>query len=162
MCSTVAYAMISNPFELQRGTFSISTDPKRQDVSAIHAYLSQSYWAEGIPVDIVTKSVENSLCFGLFDGTRQIGLARVITDKATFAYLCDVYVLEKYRGLGLGKWLMEAVRAHPELQNLRQFVLITRDAHGLYEQFGFSSLNNPDRYMALVHRDIYKKVNSVD
>jgi GNAT superfamily N-acetyltransferase len=149
--------MITTPFELQRGTFSISTDPKRQDVSAIHAYLSQSYWAEGIPADLVAKSVENSLCFGLFDGTRQIGLARVITDKTTFAYLCDVYVLEKYRSRGLGKWLIEAVRAHPQLQNLRRFVLITRDAHGLYGQFGFTSLNSPDRYMELVHRDIYKK-----
>ena len=89
----------------------------------MHEYLSRSYWAEGIPRDVVAKSVESSLCFGLFDGSRQIGLARVITDRATFAYLCDVYVLEEYRGRGLGKWLMDAVQSHPDLQNLRRFIL---------------------------------------
>jgi len=104
----------------------------------MHAYLSRAYWSEGIPRHVIVKSVEGSICFGIFDGSRQIGLARVITDKATFAYLCDVYVLEEYRGQGLSKWLMEAVRSHPDLQNLRRFVLVTRDAHGLYEKFGFT------------------------
>jgi GNAT superfamily N-acetyltransferase len=137
------------PFESSREGFVISTDPARLDVHAVHAYLSRSYWAEGIPIEIVAKSIEGSLCFGLFDGSRQIGLARVITDRATFAYLCDVYVLESHRGQGLGKWLMSAVRSHPDLQNLRRFVLVTRDAHGLYEQFGFTTLKDPTRYMEI-------------
>src|SRR5262245_36612763 len=113
----------------------ISIDPAQMDVDAVHAYLTRSYWAEGIPRDVVAKSIESSLCFGLFDGPRQIGFARVITDRSTFAYLCDVYVLEDYRGRGLGKKLMQAVCVHPALQGLRQFVLVTRDAHGLYDKF---------------------------
>ena len=136
-------------FEIERKEFVISTDPARLDVFAVHEYLTRSYWAAGIPKDVVAKSLEGSLCFGLYEGSRQIGLARVITDKATFAYLCDVYVLEDYRGLGLGKWLMSVVQSHPDLQRLRRFVLITRDAHGLYEQFGFSGLKEPDRYMEI-------------
>jgi GNAT superfamily N-acetyltransferase len=140
-----------------RGTLCISTDPTRLDIEAIHAYLSRSYWAEGIPKDVVAKSVQSSICFGLYDGTRQIGLARVITDKATFAYLCDVYVLDEYRGHGLGKWLMEAVSAHPDLQSLRRFVLLTRDAHGLYEKFGFTPLKDPGRYMEIARPGIYEQ-----
>ena len=136
-------------FERERKEFVISTDPARLDVDAVHAYLTRSYWASGVPKDVVAKSLEGSLCFGLYEGSRQIGLARVITDKATFAYLCDVYVLEDYRGLGLGKWLMSVVQSHPDLQGIRRFVLITRDAHGLYEQFGFSGLKEPDRYMEI-------------
>jgi GNAT superfamily N-acetyltransferase len=145
------------PFERRREKFCISTDPDRLDIQAMHAYLSRSYWAEGIPLEVVTKSVEGSLCFGLFEGSRQIGLARVITDRATFAYLCDVYVLEEYRGQGLGKWLMEAVRSHPDLQNLRRFVLLTRDAHGLYEQFGFTRLGDPSRYMEIADPEVYQR-----
>ena len=144
-------------FERTHGQFSISTDPARLDVQAIHAYLSRAYWSEGIPIDIVEKSIKGSLCFGLFDGSRQIGLARVITDKATFAYLCDVYVLEEYRGQGLGKWLMEAVCSHPDLQNLRRFALVTRDAHGLYEKFGFTALKEPKRHMEIARPALYKK-----
>jgi len=123
----------------------------------MHAYLSRAYWSEDIPRDVVAKSVEGSICFGLFDGSRQIGLARVITDKATFAYLCDVYVLEEYRGQGFSKWLMEAVRSHPDLQNLRRFVLLTRDAHGLYEKFGFTRPSDPSRYMEIVRPEFYKQ-----
>jgi GNAT superfamily N-acetyltransferase len=137
------------PFEREREKFLISTDSARLDIDAVHGYLTRSYWAAGIPKDVVAKSLEGSLCFGLYEGSRQIGLARVITDKATFAYLCDVYVLEDYRGLGLGKWLMSVVQSHPDLQGLRRFVLITQDAHGLYEQFGFSRLKEPDRYMEI-------------
>ena len=144
-------------FERTNGQFSISTDPARLDVQAIHAYLSRSYWCEGVPIEIVAKSIESSLCFGLFDGSRQIGLARVITDKTTFAYLCDVYVLEEYRGQGLGKWLMEAVCSHPDLQNLRRFALVTRDAHGLYEKFGFTALKEPSRHMEIARPGLYKK-----
>jgi GNAT superfamily N-acetyltransferase len=121
-------------------TLTISTDRERQDVDAIHAYLTRSYWAAGISKARVAKSLDESLCFGLFDGARQIGFARVVTDSATFAYLADVYVLEGYRGRGLGKRLVEAVCAHPDLSDLRRFVLWTRDAHGLYEQFGFQRL----------------------
>ena len=137
--------------------FSISTDPSRIDAAAVHAYLSRSYWAECIPLDIVTRSIANSLCFGLFSADRQIGLARVVTDRATYAYLCDVYVLEEFRGLGLGTWLIEAVRSHPDLQNLRRFSLATRDAHGLYEKFGFKPIDNPARHMEIVDREIYKR-----
>ena len=143
-------------FERTRDRFSISTDPARLDIQAMHAYLSRAYWSEGIPLEIIAKAVKHSLCFGLFDGPHQIGLARVITDKATFAYLCDVYVLEEYRGQGLGKWMMEAVCSHPDLQNLRRFALLTRDAHGLYEKFGFTQLSDPRRYMEVVRPDIYK------
>src|SRR5262249_45112886 len=114
------------PFEREREGLVISTDPARLDVDAVHAYLTRSYWAAGIAKGIVEKSINGSLAFGLYEGHRQIGLARVITDKATFAYLCDVYVLEDYRGRGLGKWLIESVRSHPDLQNLRRFVLLTR------------------------------------
>ena len=143
-------------FERKRGKFCVSTDPSRLDVKAMHAYLSRSYWAEGIPEEIVAKSIQGSLCFGLFEAERQIGLARVITDKATYAYLCDVYVLEDYQRSGLGQWLMEAVFSHPELQNLRRFNLVTRDAHGLYAKFGFEPLKDPSRHMEIRRPDIYK------
>ena len=128
----------------------VSTDRARQDVDAIHAYLTRSYWAEGVTRERVAKSLERSLCFGLFDGARQIGFARVVTDSATFAYLADVYVLEEYRGQGLGKRLVDAVRAHPDLADLRRFVLWTRDAHGLYEQFGFQRLGDQPGLMGIV------------
>jgi GNAT superfamily N-acetyltransferase len=142
--------------ETRRGDFLISTDHTLLDINAVHAYLSRSYWAEGIPIETVAKSIRESLCFGLYDGRQQIGLARVITDKTTFAYLCDVYVIEKYQRQGLGHWLMSTVCSHPDLQGLRQFVLVTRDAHGLYEKFGFTPLANPGRYMTVVQPGIYK------
>ena len=138
------------PFETEREGFLISTNPARFDMDAVHAYLTRSYWAEGITKDTVAKSIKSSLVFGLYEGNRQIGLARVITDNATFAYLCDVYVLEDYRGRGLGKWLVASVRSHPDLQNLRRFVLVTRDAHGLYDQFGFAPLKYPERYIEIL------------
>lgn len=142
--------------EIRRGKFTISTDPARLDVQAVHAYLTRSYWAEGIPLQTVAKSIRGSLCFGLFDGSRQIGFARVITDNATFAYLCDVYVLPDYRGQGSGKWLIEAVSSHPDLQGLRRFVLVTRDAHGLYAKFGFTPLKHATRYMEIARPGIYR------
>jgi GNAT superfamily N-acetyltransferase len=143
--------------EKRRGNFLISTDPDRIDIEAVHAYLSRSYWAEGIPIETVAKFIRESLCFGLFDSSAQVGFARVITDKATFAYLCDVYVIEPYQGQGLGVWLMETVCSHPDLQGLRRFVLVTRDAHRLYEKFGFTPLANAARYMEIVRLDIYKR-----
>jgi ribosomal protein S18 acetylase RimI-like enzyme len=122
----------------------ITTAPERLDVDAIHAFLTRSYWAEGVTRERVATSLEGSLCFGLFDDERQIGFARVVTDRVTFGYLCDVYVLEEHRGRGLGKRLVEAVRAHPELRELRRLLLKTRDAHGLYEQFGFERVDGRD------------------
>ena len=145
--------------QVSRGQYSISTDAARLDVDAIHAFLSRSFWAEGISRELVAKSVANSLCFGVFDGDAQVGLARVITDRATFAYLCDVYMLESHRGRGLGKWLIETVMAHPDLQGLRRFHLVTRDAHGLYARHGFVRPPNPDAYMEIFRRGMYKQRN---
>ena len=141
--------------DAQRGQFSISTDPARLDVDAIHAFLSQSYWAHGIPRSVLERSIAGSICFGVYDGTTQIGFARVITDEATFAYLADVYVLQEFRGQGLGRWLVEVVMSHPAVQGLRRFTLVTRDAHELYEQFGFRPLQNPDGYMEIRQPNVY-------
>jgi GNAT superfamily N-acetyltransferase len=141
--------------ELTRGEYSISTDPWRLDVNAIHAYLTRSYWAKGISKELVSKALQSSLCFGLYGGAAQIGFARVITDTATFAYLSDVYVLEPYRRRGLGKWLMSVIVAHPDLQGLRRFSLATRDAQGLYRQFGFVPLAHPERHMEILQRERY-------
>jgi len=140
----------------QRRGYSISTDPKAMDLDAVHAYLAQSYWAREIPKEVVAKSIRGSLCFGLFAGNRQVGFARVVTDYATFAYLCDVYILEEHRGRGLAKWLMEAVVEHPELQGLRRFLLATRDAHGLYEKLAFTPLAKPEIFMEINRPNIYR------
>lgn len=137
-------------------SYRISTDPRCLDVDAIHAYLTRSYWARGIPRETVATSLASSLCFGLFERESQVGFARVISDRATFAYLCDVYVLEQHRGRGLGKWLIEVVTSHPDLRGLRRFVLATLDAHGLYEKFGFVPLNKPEIFMEIVRPDIYE------
>lgn len=142
--------------EVTRGDYVISTDPARLDVAAIHAFLTRSYWSPGIPQEIVARAIRGSLCFGVFHRDSQVGFARVVTDQATFAYLCDVYILEGHRGQGIGKWLMEAVAAHPSLQGLRRFMLATRDAHGLYEQFGFRPIENPQKFMEIVRQDIYR------
>ncbi|HEX6912953.1 MAG TPA: GNAT family N-acetyltransferase [Longimicrobium sp.] len=136
----------------------LSTDAAEMDVDAIHAYLSAaSYWARGIPRETVARAVRNSLCFGVFDGGAQVAFARVVTDRATFAYLADVYVLEAYRGRGLSKRMMESVDAHPELQGLRRWSLVTRDAHGLYEQFGWRPVDRPERYMERTDPDLYTR-----
>lgn len=142
---------------IQRGEYSVSTDPSRLNLDAIHAYLVRAYWCEGIPRQTLERAIANSLCFGLFHGTAQVGLARVITDSATYAYLCDVYVLEGHRGKGLAKWLMECVLSHPALQNLRRFSLATRDAHGLYRQFGFRQLSKPESKMEILRPDVYRE-----
>ena len=140
----------------RRGTYSVSTDPERLDRSAIHEFLRHSYWADGIPREIVDRSIRNSLPFGLFEGDTLIGFARVITDYATFAYVADVFVLPTHRGRGLAVWLMEVVRAHPQLQGLRRWVLATRDAHALYRKTGFTELKDPGRFMEIVDRDVYR------
>jgi GNAT superfamily N-acetyltransferase len=135
----------------------ISTDPADFDLDAIHAYLTASYWAAGISRDLVARSIANALCFGVFDGVVQIGFARVITDRATFAYIGDIYILDAYQGRGLGKRLMRAITEHPDLQDLRRWCLVTHDTHGLYAQFGFAPLPEPSRYME--RRDITSYVN---
>jgi GNAT superfamily N-acetyltransferase len=141
-----------------RDGFTISTDPARIDLDVVHGFLAASYWAAGIPREVVRRSLEHSLCFGLYHDGRQIGFARVITDRATFAYLGDVFVLEAFRGQGLARWLLEVVQAHPDLQGLRRWVLLTRDAHALYRQAGWTSLAAPDRYMERWFKDAYRRV----
>ncbi|HEX3982743.1 MAG TPA: GNAT family N-acetyltransferase [Acidisoma sp.] len=137
--------------------YTISTDPMRLDLDVIHRFLGEeSYWACGIPRRVVERSIENSLCFGLYHGTVQVGLARVVTDKATFALLADVFVLPAHRGQGLSKCLVQSVMSHPELQGLRRHLLLTSDAHGLYSQFGFTPLGSPTRFMEIVKPDIYQ------
>ena len=138
-------------------TYDISADPGRLQPDAIHAYLVRSYWSPGVPRAVVDRAIANSLCFGVYLGSgEQVGFARVVTDKATFAYLADVYVLEAHRGQGLSKRLVAFVQAHPELQGLRRFMLATADAHGLYAQFGFKPLAAPDRMMEIRHPDPYR------
>jgi GNAT superfamily N-acetyltransferase len=145
------------PFERRRGAFTVSTDPARLDLDVVHGYLARSYWAEGVPREVVARSIEGALCFGLYDGPAQAGFARVITDGATYAYLADVFVLEPFRGQGLGVWMMECVMAHPALQGLRRWSLVTRDAHELYRRFGFTALAAPERYMEMVDPDVYRR-----
>lgn len=143
------------PCHAEQGEYAISADPHRLDIAVIHAYLTQSYWSPGIPRATVERAMASSLCFGVYRGVEQVGFARVVTDSTTFAILCDVFVLEPHRGKGLSKWLMQFIRSHEDLQGLRRFMLVTRDAHGLYEQFGFKSLVNPTRMMEILRPDIY-------
>jgi len=163
--------------EVRRGEFLISTDAARLDLDVIHGFLTNSYWAKGIPRDVVERSLEHSLCFGIYHegerkspplpdsarsgaprigGVCQVGFARVISDFATIAYLGDVFVVEEYRGRGLSQWMMECVMQHPALQGLRRWILLTRDAHGLYAKSGFTALKSPERYMELHLADIYE------
>ena len=132
-----------------RGAYTISTDPARLDVGFIHDYLANtSYWAQGRPLEVVRKSLDNSLCFGVYLGAEQVGLARVVTDYTTFAWLCDVFIVEAHRGHGLGKWLIECIVTHPDLAGLKQMILATRDAHELYRRYGgFEGLPSPERWM---------------
>jgi GNAT superfamily N-acetyltransferase len=140
-----------------RDGFTISTDRDRLDRGLIHEFLRSSYWAAEVPRSVVDRSIENSLCFGLYEGDRQIGFARVITDSATFAYVSDVFVLESHRGRGLSKWLMEVLMSHPDLQGLRRWMLATADAQGLYRRFGFHSPEKPERLMEIVDMDVYRR-----
>jgi len=143
--------------EWRRGEYLITTDPARVDLAVVHGFLSESYWAKGIPLETVRRAIEHSLNFSVYDGAQQVGFARVITDYATFAYLGDVFVLESHRGRGLSRWLMEVIVAHPELQGFRRWVLLTRDAHGLYEKVGFKKVAAPERYMELWTPDVYRR-----
>jgi GNAT superfamily N-acetyltransferase len=123
----------------------------------VHEFLTNCYWAPGIPLEIVERSISNSLCFGIYDSDRQIGFARVITDRATFAYVADIFVVPDYRGRGLSKWLMECILKHPDLRGLRRWMLATQDAHGLYRQYGFTPLQAPERWMEIHQADVYAK-----
>jgi GNAT superfamily N-acetyltransferase len=144
--------------EHRRGEFLISTDRQRLSLDVIHGFLTNCYWAKDIPRETVARSIEHALCFGIYDGSgAQVGFARVVSDFATVAYLGDVFVLEWHRGLGLSKWLMECIVKHPALQNLRRWILLTRDAHGLYSHFGFTPVKAPDRYMELHRPDVYER-----
>ena len=127
------------------------------DLDAIHAYLTRSYWCEGISKELVAKAMAGSLCFGLLEGARQLAFARAVTDRATYAYLCDVYVLEEYQGRGLGTWMMRELMTHPDLQGLRRWALATRDAHGLYEKVGFAAPANPAGLMEIARPGMYLK-----
>jgi len=142
--------------EYQRDAYVVSTDPSRLDPRAVHRYLVASYWAEGVPCEIVERSLHRSLCFGLYAPEGQVGLARVITDETTFAYLCDVYVLPGHQGRGLGRWLMDCVMASPRLQGLRRWMLVTRDAHGIYEQAGFRAPAVPEGIMEIARPGLYR------
>ena len=149
---------ISGVEEFWRGEFLISTEPARLDLNVIYGFLTNCYWAKGIPREIVARSIEHSLCFGVYDGSgAQVGFARVVSDFATVAYLGDVFILESHGGRGLSKWLMECMMRHSALQNLRRWILLTRDAHGLYAQFGFAPVSSPERYMELHRPDVYEK-----
>jgi GNAT superfamily N-acetyltransferase len=153
----VPNSVTSQAFETRRGGFLVSTDPKDLDLDVIHGFLTNCYWAKGIPREVVARSIEHSLCFGIYDsrGT-QVGFARVVSDFSTVAYLGDVFVLESHRGRGLSKWMMECIMQHPALQGLRRWILLTRDAHGLYKQFGFAPVKSPERYMELHNPKVYE------
>ena len=137
--------------EFEQGEFIISSDPARLDLPWVHNYLTnEAYWARGITFPVFQKSVENALCFGVFHQSKQVGFGRVISDYATFAYLADVFIDVDFRGRGLGKWLVECVRSYPELQGLRRWMLLTSDAHRLYEKYGFVPLEHPEKVMEIV------------
>ena len=150
---------MSTLLETRQDDYLISTDPARLDPAAVHAFLTNVYWCQGISRSLVEKALSNSLCFGLYHRDReQVGLSRVVTDYATYAYLCDVYVLETHRGKGLGHWMVECIMTHPDLQNLRRFTLATRDAHGIYAAFGFATPKAPERQMERHDPDVYKRL----
>jgi N-acetylglutamate synthase-like GNAT family acetyltransferase len=137
--------------------YEITTDTHRLNVEVIHNFLAEeSYWSPGIPRAIVERAMQNSLCFGVYHRAAQVGFARVVTDKSTFALLADLFILSAHRGKGLSKWLMRCVVGHEDLQGLRRLLLLTSDAHGLYRQFGFKELGNPSRFMEVLRQDIYR------
>jgi GNAT superfamily N-acetyltransferase len=141
--------------EERHGNILVSTDQELLDIETIHGFLTESYWAQGVPREVVERSIRHSICFGAFDGDAQVGFARVVTDRATFAYVADVFVLPSHRGRDIGKHLMAGIVSHPELQNLRLWALFTRDAHGLYRQYGFREARFPDRLMERRTTDPY-------
>jgi GNAT superfamily N-acetyltransferase len=149
--------MIETVVEHRRGEYVVSSDSARLDVDALHEYLRASYWAERMPRAVLERAIANSLCVGLYHGARQAGFARAITDRATYAYLSDVFVLPEHRGHGLGVWLVECLLAHPDLQGLRRVALFTRDAQSLYARFGFGPAAGPSHYMEIRNPDVYRR-----
>jgi GNAT superfamily N-acetyltransferase len=145
-----------------KGDYEISTDPAHIDAALVHEFLTNSYWAKGIPLKTIQRSIENSVAFGVYHGQQQVGFARIISDLATFAYLADVFILPSHRGRGLSQWLMECIVSHPDLQGLRRWMLATQDAHGLYAKFGFTAIRNPERWMEKHDSEIYTKNPSRD
>jgi N-acetylglutamate synthase-like GNAT family acetyltransferase len=143
--------------EHRKGKFVVSTDKERIELDIVHGFLTKSYWAQGIPREVVARSIENSLCFGVYGDGKQVGFARVVSDYATYAYIGDVFVLESYRGHGLGKWLIECVMRHPWLQGLRRWSLVTGDAQDLYTKFGFTPLKAPEKYMEKHDSEVYTR-----
>src|SRR4051812_137804 len=140
----------------KKGEYEIDTDKRRLDIAGIHKFLStESYWAKNRTLEQTLTAIENSLCYGIYKGRSQVGFARVVTDRATFAYIGDVYVVQEHRGQGLSKWLMQTMVEQPDMQGLRRWLLATRDAHGLYENYGFSGLVHPDRWMERTAPDAY-------
>ena len=154
--------MDGSPVSWRRGEFEISTDATRVDLETVHRFLSeQAYWSPGVPLDVVRRAIEGSVVFGVYrmgeraEQSEQVGFARVVTDKATFGWIGDVFVVERHRGQGLSKWLMECIFAHPDLQGFRRWMLATRDAQGLYAQYGFTPLHDPTRFMERWDPDVY-------
>ena len=143
-------------YEAREGDTLVSCDRRKLDLKRIHAFLTRSYWSEGVSRELVERSIEHSIPFGVYAGAEQVGFARVISDRASYAYLADVYIEERFRGRGLSKLLMRAVMAHPELQGLRRWILGTRDAHGLYRQYGFSELQRTERWMEKAEAGLYQ------
>ncbi len=151
---------MNNYTTLEQEGYIISTDANKIETAVVHNYLSkESYWAKDIPFDVVERSIENSFCFGVYFNNKQIGFARLITDKATFAYLADVFIIDEHTGKGLSKWLIETIHAHPQLQNLRRWILATKDAHGLYKQFGWAKFTDEqvERSMQITNANVYAK-----
>jgi GNAT superfamily N-acetyltransferase len=149
--------MHDEPREWTRGEFLISTDRQRLDYDVVYEFISTSYWARGMPRATFERAIENSLIFGVYQGREPVGFGRVITDRATYAYLSDVFVLESYRKRGLSKWLMECILAHPDLQGLRRFALFTRDAQGLYARYGFDAPRSPSTYLERWTPNVYAR-----
>lgn len=153
---------ISEKLEWQQNNYLVSTDREKLDIPTIHRYLTRSTWAKGIDLDTVSASIENSLNFGVYHDERQIGFARLVTDYATFAYLCDVYVLEEYQGEGLGRWVMECIHSHPLFEKFRRILLFTTTAPWLYEKFGYQPVNQENYAWAITRPEIYTKGRKPD
>lgn len=153
----IATSYLDTPLrEFHRESFTISTDRTRLELGAIHDFLKSSYWAKGISRAAVEKSIANSFCFGVYEGEKQVGFARVITDFVSFAYVCDFFIFEPYRGRGLAKWLITTILECPEIAKLRRRCIVTHEAHGLYRQMGFMSAKRPEAYLELVNKDAYQ------
>lgn len=144
-------------YEIKRGNYFISTNKRKLKTKTVHYFLTNSYWSKGISLARVKKSIQNSICFGVYYKEKQIGFARVITDYVRFGYLADVFIIEEYRGRGLSKWLMKSILNHPDFKGIQAWLLATRDAHGLYAKFGFMPLEEPQRFMRLVRNKVVSR-----